>query len=168
MKSLSRAQLFATPWTVGYQAPLSTGFSRQEYWSGLPFLSPGIFLTQGLSPGLPHCGQTLYPLSHQGRSEFFLSLLNLACFQSEIICMPERYFGMASSSPLQVPPLLSSQIPMAWAGALGPTSGSYHTWGLASCFSQLLSFFWNSYSLPACSYWASINAASSRKPSLMG
>ena len=40
MKSLSRVQLFATPWTVAYQAPLSMGFSRQECWSGLPFSSP--------------------------------------------------------------------------------------------------------------------------------
>ena len=37
---LSRVQLFATPWTVALQAPLSIGFSRQEYWSGLPFPSP--------------------------------------------------------------------------------------------------------------------------------
>ena len=41
MKSLSRVRLFATPWTVAYQAPLSMVFSRQEYWSGLPFPSPG-------------------------------------------------------------------------------------------------------------------------------
>ena len=40
MKSLSRVQLFATPWTVAYQAPPSMGLSRQEYWSGLPFPSP--------------------------------------------------------------------------------------------------------------------------------
>ena len=39
VKSLSRIRLFATPWTVAYQAPLSMGFSRQEYWSGVP--SPG-------------------------------------------------------------------------------------------------------------------------------
>ena len=37
MKLLSRVRLFATLWTVAYQAPLSVGFSRQEYWSGLPF-----------------------------------------------------------------------------------------------------------------------------------
>ena len=42
--SLSRVLLFATPWTVAYQAPLSMGFSRQGYWSGLPFPSPYIFL----------------------------------------------------------------------------------------------------------------------------
>ena len=41
VKSLSCVQLFATPWTVAYQAPQSMGFSRQEYWSGLPFPSPG-------------------------------------------------------------------------------------------------------------------------------
>src|SRR5574337_648274 len=40
-KSLSCVRHFATPWTVACQAPLSTGFSRQEYWSGLPFPSPG-------------------------------------------------------------------------------------------------------------------------------
>ena len=39
-KSLSRVQLFATPWTAAYQAPLSMGFSRQEYWSGVPLSSP--------------------------------------------------------------------------------------------------------------------------------
>ena len=42
------------------------GFSRQEYWSGLPCPPPGIFPTQGLNPGLPHCRQMLYRLSHQG------------------------------------------------------------------------------------------------------
>ena len=41
MCALSRVQLFATPWTVACQAPLSMGFSRQEYWSGWPFPSPG-------------------------------------------------------------------------------------------------------------------------------
>ena len=41
VKSLSNVQLFATLWTVAHQAPPSMGFSRQEYWSGLPFSSPG-------------------------------------------------------------------------------------------------------------------------------
>ena len=40
MKLLSHVRLFATPWTVAYQAPLSMGFSRQRYWSGLPFPPP--------------------------------------------------------------------------------------------------------------------------------
>ena len=42
VKLFSRVQLFATPWAVAYQAPLSVGFSRQEYWSGVPFPSPQV------------------------------------------------------------------------------------------------------------------------------
>ena len=42
VKSLSRVQLLATPWTAAYQAPLSMGFSRQEYWSGVPLPSPDL------------------------------------------------------------------------------------------------------------------------------
>ena len=57
--------LCATPWTVAHQAPLSMGFSRQEYWSGLPLLQ-GIFPNQGSNQGLPHCRQILYHLSHCG------------------------------------------------------------------------------------------------------
>ena len=53
MKSLSRVRLFATPWTVAYPAPPSMGFSRQEYWSGLPFLSPGDLPNSGLKPRSP-------------------------------------------------------------------------------------------------------------------
>ena len=50
-KSLNRVRLFATPWTVAYQAPLSMGFSRQECWSGLPFPSPGDLSDPGIEPG---------------------------------------------------------------------------------------------------------------------
>ena len=53
VKSLSRVRLFATPWTVAYQASPSMGFSRQEYWSGLPFPSPGDLLDPGIEPGSP-------------------------------------------------------------------------------------------------------------------
>ena len=53
VKSLSRVQLFATPWTVAYQAPLSMGFSRQEYQSGLLFPSPGNLLDPRIEPGSP-------------------------------------------------------------------------------------------------------------------
>ena len=54
IKSLSRVRLFATPWTAAYQAPLSVGFSRQEYWSGLPFPSPGDLPDPGkIEPGSP-------------------------------------------------------------------------------------------------------------------
>ena len=51
VKSLSRVRLFATPWTVAHQAPPSMGFSRQDYWSGLPFPSPGDLPAPGMEPG---------------------------------------------------------------------------------------------------------------------
>ena len=53
MKSLSRVQLFTTPWTVVYQALPSMEFSRQGYWSGLPFPSPGDLPNPGIEPGSP-------------------------------------------------------------------------------------------------------------------
>ena len=53
VKSLSRVQLFATPWTLAYQAPRSMGFSRQEYWSGFPFPSPGYLPDPGIKPRSP-------------------------------------------------------------------------------------------------------------------
>ena len=66
MKLLSRVQLFATPWTVAYQAPPSMGFSRQECWNGeCHFLLQGIFPTQELNQGLSHCRWILYHLSHR-------------------------------------------------------------------------------------------------------
>ena len=53
VKSLSRVRLLATPWTVAYQAPPSMGFSRQVYWSGLPFSSPGVLPNPGIEPRSP-------------------------------------------------------------------------------------------------------------------
>ena len=47
---LSHVWLFVTPWTVAHQAPLSTGFFRPEYWSGLPFPLPGDLLNPGIKP----------------------------------------------------------------------------------------------------------------------
>ena len=48
--TLSRVWLFMTPWPVALQAPLSMGFARQEYWSGLPFPTPGDLPNQGIEP----------------------------------------------------------------------------------------------------------------------
>ena len=71
VKSLSRVRLFATPWTVAYQAPLSMGFSRQEYGVDCHFLLQRIFPTQELNLALPHCRQTLYHLSHYTLFNYF-------------------------------------------------------------------------------------------------
>ena len=76
LSRFSCVRLFATPWTVAQQAPLSMEFSRQEYWSGLPFLSPKDLSKPRLNPVLPHCRQILYHLSHQEsksqRSKFLI------------------------------------------------------------------------------------------------
>ena len=61
---------FATPCTIAHQPPLSLGFSRYEYWSGLSFPFLGVFLIQGLNPGLLHGRQILDYLSHQGSPTF--------------------------------------------------------------------------------------------------
>jgi len=64
-KSLSPLRCFVTPWTITCQAPLSMGFSSQEYWSRLPCLLQGIFPTQGPNLSLLHWRQILYCLSHR-------------------------------------------------------------------------------------------------------
>ena len=67
MKSLSCVQLFGTPWTVAYQAS-SMGFSRQEYWSGVPFPSPGDLPDPGIEPGFPALQADALPSEPPGKS----------------------------------------------------------------------------------------------------
>ena len=65
VKWLSRFRLFATPWTVAYQAPPSMGFSRQHYWSELPFPSPGDLPNPGIKCWVScNAGRYFNPLSH--------------------------------------------------------------------------------------------------------
>ena len=67
VKSFSRVRLFATPWTVAYQAPQSVEFSRQEYWSGLPFPSPGDPPNPGIEPGSPTLQADALPSEPPGK-----------------------------------------------------------------------------------------------------
>ena len=67
VKLLSHVRVFATPWMVAYQAPLSTGFSRQEYWSGLPFPSPGDLPNPGIEPGSPALQTDALPSEPPGK-----------------------------------------------------------------------------------------------------
>ena len=86
----------ATPGTVAHQAPLSVGFSRQEYWSGLHSLLQGIFPTQGSNPGLLHWKQILYHLSHQ--STMLCYVLCLVAQSCPTLCDPMDY--TACQAPL--------------------------------------------------------------------
>ena len=73
-----------TPWTVAQQAPLSTGFSRQEYWSGLPFPPPGDLPDPVIEPGSPAL-QADSPLSEPTvePSTFYFSLLKWQLLRAE-------------------------------------------------------------------------------------
>ena len=65
----SRVGPFATPWTAAHQAALSMGFSKREYWSGLPCPPPGDLPDPGSNPSslrFLHCRRILYHLSHEG------------------------------------------------------------------------------------------------------
>ena len=67
-RSLSRVRLFATPWTVAHQALPSMGFSRQGYWSGLPFPSPGELPYPGIEPRSPALHAGTLPSEPPGRA----------------------------------------------------------------------------------------------------
>ena len=62
---LSRVQLYVSLWTVAPQAPLSMGFPRQEYWSGLPFLPPGDLPHPGIKPVSPALQAGSLPTDHE-------------------------------------------------------------------------------------------------------
>ena len=71
--SLSHVRLFATPWTVIHQASLSMEFSRQEYWSGLPFPSPGELPNPGIEPWSPASQAISLPIELHGNSGVYTS-----------------------------------------------------------------------------------------------
>ena len=64
---LSHVQLFGIPWTVACQPPLSMGFSRQEYWSGLPFPPPGDLPDPGIEPESPALQADALPSEPPGK-----------------------------------------------------------------------------------------------------
>ena len=72
VQSLVTSNSFATPWTVACQASLSMGFPNQEYWSGLPFLSPGDLPDPGIKLTSPALQADSLPLSHLGSPVVYL------------------------------------------------------------------------------------------------
>ena len=83
VKSLSCVRLFATPWTGAYQAPPSMGFSRQEYWSGLSFPSPGDLPGPGIKPKSPTFQADALTSELPGQ-KYYLTSLNLTLFNYKI------------------------------------------------------------------------------------
>ena len=70
LSCFSCVQLFVAPWTIARQAPLSMGFSRQEYWSGLPFPSQRDLPDPGIKPGSPALQVDSLPSEPLGKQEF--------------------------------------------------------------------------------------------------
>ena len=66
LSRFSHVRLFETLWIAACQTPLSMGFSRQEYWSGLPFPAPGDLPNPGTEPGCPALQADFLPLNHRG------------------------------------------------------------------------------------------------------
>ena len=87
-----------TSWTVAYQAPLSMEFSRQEYCSGEQGIFPSLGLNPGLDPGLQHCRQILYCLSHQGSCihifNYFFKLLRADLSKHFLSKLLTKYFNI--------------------------------------------------------------------------
>ena len=101
---LSSLQLFSTLWTVAHQAPLSVGFPRQEYWSGLLLASPGDFPYSGLSSQLLcllhwqadslllcHFGSPIYMYTCKNTCIFHFTIVPLRC--SQVTLVTEEYQG---------------------------------------------------------------------------
>ena len=97
VKSLSRVQLFATPWTIAYLSPPSIGFSRQECWSGLPFPSPGDLPDPGIEPWFPTSQAEALPSEPPGKPDGICLLQNRLLGVFLHICFKKWVF-----SPLEM------------------------------------------------------------------
>ena len=114
LSHFSHVWFFATQWTIAHQAPLSMGFSRQEYWSRLPFPSPEDLPDPGIEPGLLHCGQILYCLSYQGMPMVVIEMPN--CYKNFIHLLSVSV--SVNGTPLQYSCLESPMGRGAWWAAV--------------------------------------------------
>ena len=73
VQSLSRVRHFVTPWTVAHQAPLSMGFPRQDYWSGLPFPAPGDLPNPRIKPVSPTLAKLFFTTEPPGKPAVVIS-----------------------------------------------------------------------------------------------
>ena len=89
-KSLSCVRLFATPWTAAHQAPLSMGFSRQEYWSGLPCPPPGDLPNPGVEPRSPALQVDSLPSKPPGKPMYHTERKSKTCVCVYIIPIENR------------------------------------------------------------------------------
>ena len=102
---LSRAQLFETQWTVACQAPLSMEFSRQEYWSGLPFPPPGVIPDPGIEPGSPSLQADSLPSEPPGKP--MPSLVVVVGWEAVMIPCLNKFLPLLSSLSTRISPFVT-------------------------------------------------------------
>ena len=106
-QSLACVRLFATPWTVARQAPLSMGLSWQEYWSGFSFPPPGDLPDQGSSPHLLHWQVDSLQLSHLGSPQITPApVLNLLVFRNIQLGLKLKLIMRSAQFRVNIFPLL--------------------------------------------------------------
>ena len=113
VKLLSRVWLLATPWTAAYQAPPSMGFSRQEYWSGLSFPSPGDLPNPGIEPRSPSLQADALTSEPPGKPS-----------QSSNASLPAGIFFVLRLWKLATNPQKLSTLP-GLSGVVGPLSSKH-------------------------------------------
>ena len=132
VKSLSRVRLFGTPWTVDHQAPLSMGFSRQEYRSGLPFPSPGDLPDPGIEPGSPTLKADALPSEPPGKMGMVNSLIRLCSdFWKKFTYLPFPKAPVQASRSLFLPCHLWPHL--KWIFRSMPSLGPVQIFRPASC-----------------------------------
>ena len=122
--SLCRVWLFVTPWTVAHQSPLSMGILQARILDCHALLQ-GIFPTQGSNPGLPHCRQILYHLSHQGSPrilEWVAYLFSRGSSwprdQTGVFCIADGFFNRANREALYCIYFISKNLFIKWKHSL--------------------------------------------------
>ena len=133
----------STPWTVAFQVPLSMGFSRQEYWSGLPFPSPGDLLDLGFL----HCRQILYQLSYVEVMKITVTSFKRSRACTAALGASDPAAGHCQPMPLPDTPRHSqaSQGQSLWVHCsflLGPGAHKVFLWVLQEPISPVLCKFW--------------------------
>ena len=148
MKSLSGVRVFATPWTVARQAPPSMGFSRQDYWSGLLFPSPGDLPNPGIEPQVSHIAGRRFHLWATRE-------------------VPFMHKGWVNGSSILIAPEIRSQqreqaFHLEWFGFL--LERGIWSW-LSSSFPTLMVFVvLLLYSIDIYIFWLSLNTERSKVP----
>ena len=116
VKSLSRVRLIAIPWTVAHQAPPSMGLSRQEYWSGLPFPSPGDLPKPGIEPRSDTLQANALPVEPQGKPSVLIESKVKVKLLSRV-----RLFATAWTVAYNAPPSMGCSRQEYWSGLPFPS-----------------------------------------------